>query len=387
MLSQMNSEIPLALAFDDVLLQPRRTPASSRSEVSVASTLVAGIDLKVPVISANTPWCTEAPLATAMAMLGGIGFIHRMIPAEQQAAEVRKTKEHAFDPATAPYATVDSGNRLRVGAAVGVRGDYLDRAELVLEAGADILVVDVAHGHADHVLKSMAELRKRFQDIRLMVGNVATADGVRDLIEAGADAIKVGVGPGSVCSTRTVTGAGVPQLSAVLECAAEAKSKRIPVVADGGIRSSGDITKALAAGASTVMLGKLLAGAKESAALLIEDPDGRRYKITTGFVTLGVELTLKRLEGKAITQEEFERYTPEGVEATFDYSGPAEKTVSQLMNGLRSGISYCGGLSVRELQENARFVRITSAGKHESRPHVQDGVAVRHPDYAGKFIT
>jgi IMP dehydrogenase/GMP reductase len=377
--------IGLGLSFDDVLLIPRRNRAPSRSEVDVGTMLTPRIRLAVPVVSANTPWCTEGPMATAMARLGGIGIIHRMIAAEKQAAEVAFTKESDADPAQFPHATVDPRGRLRVGAAVGVKGDFLHRAEQLVRSGADFISVDVAHGHADYVLDAIVALKRSLPDVDIIAGNVATAAGAADLIEAGAQAVKVGIGPGSVCSTRIVTGAGVPQLTAIMDCASVARPAGVPLIADGGIRTSGDIVKALAAGASTVMLGKLIAGAEESSAGVIEH-SGRRYKITTGFVTLGVELTLKRLAQQEIKPREFRNYLPEGVEATFEYAGPVSDILVKLVQGLRSGLTYGGSTSIPELQEKAGFVQVTHAGSDESRPHVQDDVPALHPNYARLFV-
>jgi IMP dehydrogenase/GMP reductase len=384
-MKNLQRHIGFGYSFDDVLLVPRRTRATTRKSVNVATQLTPRIRLAVPIVSANTPWCTEAKMAAGMAALGGIGFIHRMTSSDLQAEEVRKTKSICVDKTALPMATVDSRGRFRVGAAIGVKADFLHRAERLAEAGADVLVLDVAHGHADYVLDAVAKLKTAFPDVDLIAGNVATAEGTADLISAGAQAIKVGIGPGSVCTTRIVTGAGVPQLTAILDCADEAQRHRIPVIADGGIRSSGDIAKALAAGASTVMLGKMLAGTDESAAILIED-NGRRHKITNGFVTLGVGLTLKRLEGGVITEDEFKQYVPEGVEATFDYAGPLRDLIAQLVGGLRSGLSYCGSMSIPELWEKAKFIQVTGAGNHEGQPRVQEGVASVHPDYASLLV-
>lgn len=380
-----SDRIGLGLSFDDVLLIPRRNRAPSRSEVDVSTMLTPRIRLAVPVVSANTPWCTEGRMATAMARLGGIGIIHRMIAIETQVAEVTLTKRSDADPTQFPDATVDSSGRLRVGAAVGVKGDFLRRAEHLARAGADVIAVDVAHGHADYVLEAIAALQRLLPDIDIIGGNVATAAGAADMIEAGAQAVKVGIGPGSVCSTRIVAGAGVPQLTAILDCAKAGRAAGVPLIADGGIRTSGDIVKALAAGASTVMLGKLLAGAEESSAAVIEN-SGKRYKVTTGFVTLGVQLTLKRLAQQEIKQEEFRNYLPEGVEATFEFAGPASDILIRLVQGLRSGLTYSGSASIPELQEMAGFIQVTRAGSDEGRPHVQDGVPALHPDYARLFV-
>ncbi len=270
-----------------------------------------------------------------------------------------------------PLATRDSKGRLRVGAAIGVRPGFLERARLLLEAGADLLVVDIAHGHSDNAIRAIRELRREFGDIELVAGNVATAEGVRDLIAEGVDAVKVGVGPGSICITRLVAGFGVPQLSAILECARAARGTGVPIIADGGIRNSGDLTKALAAGASSVMVGSLLAGTTESPGIVVIR-NGRRYKVVRGMASLGATFSRQRTEGEyAETGQEidWEKVVPEGVEATVPYRGAVSEVLAQLVGGLRSGLSYAGAFTIEELQANAEFIRITPAGQRESGPH------------------
>jgi IMP dehydrogenase/GMP reductase len=373
-------------SFDDVLLVPKRTRAASRRDVDVSSELVPGCRLRIPFLSANIPWCTEADMAIAMARLGGLGFVHRMCLPEQEADMVRKVKTAPVLREEFPDALLDSQGRLLVGAAVGVREDVGTRARLLVDEGADLLLVDVAHGHADQVVHILELLKKHFPQIPVVAGNVATREGTADLIKAGADAIKVGIGPGSVCTTRTVAGAGVPQLTAVLDCAEEAGRHGIPVIADGGIRTSGDVVKALAAGACCVMLGRLLAGTKESSAILVED-GGELFKTTTGFVTLGVQLTMKRAQGIPISRSDLAHYNPEGVEASFPYSGDVKSTLQPLIAGLRSGISYSGALSVPELQDKAEFIEISLAGYSESQPHALSSGRQVHADFASQLIS
>jgi IMP dehydrogenase/GMP reductase len=381
-----NGKINLGLTFDDVLLIPQRTPVKSRSEVDLSTRLVGDLFLSLPVVSANTPFCTERRMAIGMALAGGIGVVHRMCSPQQEQAHVRAVKKHRFSEHEHPHATCDVHGRLAVGAAVGVKNDYLIRARMAVDAGADILVVDIAHGHADQCMDAVAFFKKEFPRIPLVAGNVATALGVRDLVAAGADAVKIGIGPGSICTTRIVTGAGVPQLSAMLACAEEAKKHNIPIIADGGMRTSGDIVKALAAGASAVMLGGMLAGVDESAAILIQK-DGRSYKATTGFVTLGVGLTFKHLAGERISRREFEDYVPEGIEATYEHRGPLAPFLKQIAGGLRSGFSYCGATCLEQLWEHAEFMRITNAALAESQPHARSRCNASPPDYASKFVT
>jgi len=268
-----------------------------------------------------------------------------------------------------PKATKDAKGRLAVGAAVGVKERELKRVEALLEAGADCIVVDIAHGDSQLEIEMIRAIRRHFPQAQIIGGNVATAEATQRLIDAGADAVKVGVGPGSICITRLVAGAGVPQLSAVMECAAVARPQGIPIIADGGIRTSGDIVKALAAGASTVMIGSLLAGTDESPGLMMTRK-GHRYKVSRGMASLQANIARKIREGEGwITQEEIEDYVSEGVEAAVPYRGPVREVLTQLVGGLQSGMSYCGAHSVDELYEKAVFVRITPAGWKESQPH------------------
>jgi len=268
-----------------------------------------------------------------------------------------------------PKATKDVKGRLAVGAAVGVKERELKRVEALLEAGADCIVVDIAHGDSQLEIEMIRAIRRHFPQAQIIGGNVATAEATQRLIDAGADAVKVGVGPGSICITRLVAGAGVPQLSAVMECAAVARPQGIPIIADGGIRTSGDIVKALAAGASTVMIGSLLAGTDESPGLMMTRK-GHRYKVSRGMASLQANIARKIREGEGwITQEEIEDYVSEGVEAAVPYRGPVREVLTQLVGGLQSGMSYCGAHSVDELYEKAVFVRITPAGWKESQPH------------------
>jgi len=468
------------LTFDDVLLVPQRSSITSRSAVNTNTRLTRRLNLAIPVVSANMDTVTEAPMAIAMAQLGGVGIIHRFMRTDRQAAEVARVKraesyvvegpatiapdttladardkmtiegiggllvvdaeerllglltardilllpdadvpvarlmtpranlitagpdtdleaarrilhEHRIEKLPLvdaedrvrglittqdiiklehhPLATKDGKGRLRVGAAIGVRADDLDRAAACVSAGADVLVVDIAHGHSEHAIRMVHRLKQRFPDVEVIGGNVATAGGVRDLAEAGADAVKVGVGAGSICITRVVTGFGVPQLTAIMDCADAAQALDVPLIADGGVRTSGDLTKALAAGADTVMIGGLLAGTEESpGASVIRD--GRRYKVVRGMASLTANVDRKAMELESeVPAEEWERVVPEGVEATVPYRGTAADVLHQLVGGLRSGLSYAGATSIAQLHQNAEFIRITSAGALESGAH------------------
>jgi len=267
-----------------------------------------------------------------------------------------------------PHAIKDHQGRLLVGAAIGVKNDYLERTQELVKAGVDVLVIDIAHGHFKYLLETLETIKADFPQVDIIAGNVATAAGTRDLIAAGADAIKVGVGPGSTCSTRIVTGSGVPQLTAVMDCVEAAREKDIPIIADGGVRYSGDMVKALAAGASSVMLGGLLGGCEESPGLT-RIKDGQKVKIYRGMASY--DAARNRQQSEKGYQVDLDSYVPEGIETVIPYKGEVREIIGQLMGGLRSGMSYIGAHSLPEMVEKAEFVRISPAGWHESTPHAQ----------------
>jgi IMP dehydrogenase len=471
-------EPELALTYDDVLLVPRRSRIRSRQDVSLRSRFSHGVELEIPIVSANMDTVTTAPMAIAMAQLGGIGVVHRFLTVDEQAGEVGRAKRHhahvvaepyTIDPArtvaeagaeaarlgvtgllvvgadrrplgiltardmrAAPDATVaaamtpverlvtaapevspdearklldehrveklplvgadgrlaglitlrdlsmeeqfpkatrDRLGRLRVAAALGVRGGYLQRAEALLAAGADALMLDIAHGHADHTIEALRELKGAWPRCELIAGNVATAQGFADLAAAGADAVKVGIGPGLACTTRLVAGVGVPQLTAVLDCAGVARATGTPLIADGGIRHPGDVTKALAAGASTVMVGALFAGRLESPGEVVRR-GGRRYKVFRGMASHSAAAARLAIEGR---QDALDQYVPEGEEMELPLRGPVGEVVRDLVGGVRSGMSYIDAATIAECWERARFVRQTEAGKQEARPGTPAG--------------
>ncbi len=276
-----------------------------------------------------------------------------------------------------PQAAKDAQGRLRVGAALGVTGEYLERAEELVKAKVDLLAVDTAHGHSSRVMDAVRAVRRKFPDVDLVAGNVATYEGACDLIKLGVDAIKVGIGPGSICTTRVVTGAGVPQITAIAECAKAARNSGVPVIADGGIKYSGDVTKAIAAGASAVMIGSLFAGTEESPGETILY-QGRSFKSYRGMGSMGA---MASGSADRYAQEgEVSKLVPEGIEGRVPYKGPLADMVAQLVGGLRSGLGYCGCATLAELHEKARFVRITAAGLRES--HVHDVIITKEaPNY------
>ena len=293
-------------------------------------------------------------------IVGEDGILRGLISAK----DIIKSARH-------PEASKDIKGRLLVGAAVGVKEGYLQRSEKLLEAGCDVIVVDIAHGHSDLLLNTIRNLRKNFGDIQIVAGNIATAEAAKDLISADVDAVKVGVGPGSTCITRVITGSGVPQLTAVMDAAKVSNEAGVPVWADGGMRGSGDVVKALAAGASVAFSGFLFSGTAETPGMTILR-NGRKYKIYRGSASFGAALTRKEREKKDDLNP-FD-YTPEGVEAMVSFKGSVSEVIKGLIGGLKSGISYCGARNIEEMQKNAEFIKITPIGLKESSFHDVEGV-------------
>lgn len=281
-----------------------------------------------------------------------------------------------------PNSAKDANGRLLVGAALGTAPDTMQRVEALYEASVDVVVVDTAHGHSKSVIEMVTKVKRRFPDLQVIAGNVATAEATRALIEAGADCVKVGIGPGSICTTRVVAGIGVPQITAISDCAEEADKHNIPIIADGGIKYSGDIVKALAAGASTVMVGSLLAGTSESPGEM-EIYQGRSFKVYRGMGSLGA--MAQGSKDRYFQQDAgVGKFVPEGVEGRVPYRGAMTETVFQMLGGLRSGMGYCGAADIEALRKNAKFIRITNAGLTESHPHdIQ--ITKESPNYSSRF--
>jgi len=470
-------EFKEGLTFDDVLLVPKYSDITSRSQTDLSTKLSRNISINIPFVSANMDTVTESSMAMAMARAGGIGIIHRFLTIQEQANEVLKVKrsgsvmienpysispdksiqnaldyaedkdisgllvvdsnskligiiterdllfadpnDHIHDVMTKdvvtsklgvtldeakeilhkhrieklpiindsgiikglitskditnnadyPNASKDKKGRPLVGAAVGVKGDFLERSESLLEAGADVLVVDIAHGHSENALNTVRNIKKAFPDCELIAGNVATAQGTEDLIKAGVDAVKVGVGSGSICITRVITGSGVPQLTAVLDCAKIGKDHDIPIISDGGTRTSGDATKGLAAGASSVMVGSMLGGTDESPGTVLTK-NGKRFKVYRGMASLAASIGRKsKLTGTISLDDDLNDYVAEGVEAMVPYKGTVTDILKQLTGGVRSGLSYCGAHTISQMQNNAEFIKMSRAGFAESEPH------------------
>lgn len=264
-----------------------------------------------------------------------------------------------------PNSSKDAQGRLLCGAAVGVTADTMKRVEMLVKSHVDVIVVDTAHGHSKGVIETVKQIRESYPELNIIAGNVATAEATRDLIEAGADIVKVGIGPGSICTTRVVAGVGVPQITAVYDCATEARKHGKSIIADGGIKYSGDIVKALAAGGHAVMLGSLLAGVSESPGET-EIYQGRRFKVYRGMGSVGA---MEKGSKDRYFQEDNKKFVPEGIEGRIPYKGPLTDTIYQLVGGIRSGMGYCGTANLKELRENAQFIKMTGAGLRESHPH------------------
>jgi inosine-5'-monophosphate dehydrogenase len=360
--------IKSGLSFDDVLLIPKKSGIFSRQDVNLKTKLSRHLEISIPLISANMDTVTGYQLARTMAELGGIGIIHRFLPIKEQVNEVKKVKgivtlKNIIKKSNNSISSKDKQGRLLVGAAIGIKEGELARAQALLEAGSDVLVIDIAHGHNVRALKMIKLLKKKFKKVEIIAGNVATPEGVKDLIQAGADGVKIGIGPGAACTTRLVTGVGVPQITAILQCAKIARQLKVPLIADGGIKNSGDLAKALAAGAQSAMLGSLLAGAKESLGQYIIE-DGRAYKTYRGMASLEANQDRVSLVGE---KENSFYSSPEGKSGRVPYQGSAKDVLTGLLAGLRSSLSYLGAKDLKEFQRRAEFIKITNLGLKESQ--------------------
>ncbi|ELY68024.1 guanosine monophosphate reductase [Natrinema versiforme] len=348
------NDLRTGLSYGDVLLVPNRSPVDSRSDVDLSTPFTPDLELDTPVVSAAMDTVTEAELAIELSRAGGLGVLHRFLTADEQSTQVAEVK--AADE--------------QVAAAVGINEDYVDRSAALVEAGVDALVVDVAHGHLERTLEAVERLREEFPSTDLVAGNVATPEGVRDLAAAGADCVKVGIGPGSHCTTRKVAGAGVPQLTAVDDCATAAEELDVTICADGGIRTSGDAAKALMAGADTVMLGSLLAGTEEAPGAVVE-VDGNRYKRSRGMATTTA--------AENRDDKDADVRADEGVEALTPYKGPVADVVGEFCAGIQSGLSYCGGHTIPDARRKAEFIRVAPSAKEREGYHTDqdwEGVSV-----------
>ena len=356
------------ITFDDVLLIPAESHVLP-NEVDLSVQLAKNLKLNLPFISAGMDTVTESSMAIAMALQGGLGVVHKNMSIQAQASEVANVKGVALT-GNFTKAAVDDQNRLLVAAAVGVTSDTFERAEALFEAGADAIVIDTAHGHSAGVLRKIKEIRAHYPDQTLIAGNVATGDATRALFEAGVDVVKVGIGPGSICTTRVVAGVGVPQITAIYDAATAAKEYGKPIIADGGIKYSGDIVKAIAAGGNAVMLGSMFSGTTEAPGEVFED-HGKKCQACRG---MGAGGAMARSHGSPDRYfqggvNEANKLVPEGIEARVEYKGDVADIIFQMVGGLRSGMGYCGAADIQSLIDNAQFVQISNAGLRESHPH------------------
>ncbi len=356
------------LTFDDVLLIPAESHVLP-NEVDLHTQLAPNLKLNIPIISAGMDTVTEGAMAIAIALQGGLGVIHKNMSITAQAGEVANVK-NVVVPSNITKAAVDDHNHLLVAAAIGVTSDTFERAEALIEKGADAIVIDTAHGHSAGVLRKIKEIRAHFPDITLIVGNIATGDAARALFDSGVDIVKVGIGPGSICTTRVVAGVGVPQITAIYDAATAAREYHKPIIADGGMKYSGDIVKALAAGGNAVMLGSMLSGTTEAPGEIFES-DGHKFKTYRGMGSVGAMAQAHGSSDRYFQGgvNEANKLVPEGVEARVEYKGDVSDIVFQIIGGLRSGMGYVGAATIADLRENAQFVKITNAGLRESHPH------------------
>ena len=372
------------LTFDDVLLIPAESHVLP-NEVKLDTKLASNLQLHIPLISAGMDTVTEGNMAIAMAENGGLGVIHKNLSIEAQVEEVKKAKGKTVDP-NLPHPAVDNQGRLLATAAVGVTSDTFERAESLLEAGADAIVIDTAHGHSAGVLRKIKEIREHFPNATLIAGNVATGEGTAALFDAGVDVVKVGIGPGSICTTRIVAGVGVPQITAIYDAASVAQKYGKKIIADGGIKYSGDVVKALAAGGNAVMLGSMFSGTTEAPGTIFTN-EGKQFKSYRGMGSVGA---MSQQHGSSDRYfqggvNEANKLVPEGVEALVPYKGDVSNIIYQIDGGLRAGMGYVGASTIEELIENSQFVQITNAGLRESHPHdVQ--MAKEAPNYGGSDL-
>ena len=340
-----------ALTFDDVLLLPRYSsivPANTDLNVDLSD----NINLELPFMSSAMDTVTESKMAIAMAKNGGIGIIHRNLSIKKQCDEVKKVKK----------------KNLKVGAAIGTSENELKRAKNLIDFGTDMIVIDTAHGHSNNVLNILKKIKKFSKNITICVGNIATSEAAKLLYNSGADILKVGIGPGSICTTRMVAGIGVPQITALLNVKSAMKKKKIKIISDGGIKFSGDIIKAIAAGADAIMMGSIFAGTEESPGKKFRFKN-KMYKLYRGMGSIGA---MSSGSSERYFQKNFKdksKFVPEGVEGRVEYKGKVSKIIYQLQGGLRSSMGYIGAKSLKEINKRAKFVKITKAGFYESMVH------------------
>lgn len=353
-----------ALTFDDVLLVPAYSEVLPR-EVSTKARFTRNISLNIPIVSAAMDTVSEKVMAIMLARKGGISVVHKNMGIEAQARQIREVKEYPAEGDKIPC--LDAEGRLRVAAGVGITADVLDRVTALVEAGVDAIVLDSAHGDSHGVVEALRKIKAVYPELDTVVGNIATAEAAVRLIEAGADSLKVGIGPGSICTTRIIAGVGVPQISAIYDVAKAAEGSGVPVIADGGLRYSGDIVKALAAGGDSVMIGSMFAGTDEAPGEIFEE-NGRKFKSYRGMGSVDAMKAGSRDRYFQDGEDSTKKLVPEGVVARVPYKGSVGDIIYQLVGGIRSGMGYCGAADIDALH-TARFVRITANGLVENHPH------------------
>jgi IMP dehydrogenase len=340
-----------ALTFDDVLLLPRYSNILP-ADTDITVNLSKKIKLKTPFLSSAMDTVTESKMAIAIAKSGGIGIIHRNFNIKKQSQEVKKVKK----------------NNLLVGAAIGTSYDDLKRAKLLVDSGVDLLVIDTAHGHSEKVLKTLSKIKKDIFKTPICVGNVATSEAAQKLYNSGADIIKVGIGPGSICTTRMVAGIGVPQITAIMEVYKVLKGKKMKIISDGGIKFSGDIAKALAAGADAIMMGSIFAGTDESPGKKFKIKN-KFYKKYRGMGSIGAMSAGSSNRYFQKNHKDKSKFVPEGVDGRVEYKGNVSKIIYQLKGGLKSSMGYIGAKKISDIKKKAKFIKITKAGFYESMVH------------------
>ena len=360
-------KIKESYSFDDVLIEPSYSNIIPK-EADITTRLTKKITLKIPLISAAMDTVTEHEMAIKMALFGGIGAIHKNLSIDLQCKEVSKVKKHKVDILKDQKACVDDDNNLRVVAAVGTGEDAIKRVKALMKVNVDAIAIDTSHGHSQNVIDTIKEIKKLYPQAEIIAGNIATKDAALALLYAGADTLKVGIGPGSICTTRIVSGIGVPQLSAILEVAQICKTKDSFLIADGGIKFSGDLVKAIAAGADCVMLGSLVAGTDVTPGEIISI-DNKKYKKYRG---MGSVEAMKSGSADRYFQKGETNLVPQGVEGYIEYKGVVNDVVTQLLGGLTSAMGYTGNKTIEQMKKNCRFIKITPAGMRESHIHSLD---------------
>lgn len=368
-----------ALTFDDVLLVPQYSEITP-DMADVSTKLTNTFKMNVPFLSAAMDTVSEHKLVTALALAGGLGVIHKNMSIADQAKEVEMVKNYEFDNEKYKRVLIDKKGRLCVGAAIGVTADMMDRVHALMDAGVDVFVLDSAHGDSKNIIKAIKNLRLEYPSMELIAGNVATYEGALDLMKAGASAVKVGMGPGSICTTRIIAGIGVPQLQAVMDCARASKEMNVPIIADGGIKYSGDVVKALAAGANTVMLGGLFATCEEAPGDIYES-NGKKYRTYRG---MGSIEAMAKGSTDRYFQTGHKKFVAEGVQGIVEVKTTVEELVFQLIGGLKAGMGYCGSKDIPTLQEKGTFIKITNNALLESHPH-DISIDKGEPNYSVKL--